>query len=147
MVKETRVEENPLETLAETERLEQRRKDRKPFGSALQKLAYPPREGFYRRWFNDVPGRIQKAIDAGYEHVKDPKTGKPESRVVGVQEGSGAALYAFLMETPLEWYNEDMKAEQKVIDERERSIREGRLNVQPGDNRYIPGQGINIRRV
>ncbi len=141
-----KIEENPLEALIETEKLEKRRRERKPFGSSLQKLAYAPREGYYRRWFNDIPGRVQKAKDAGFEHVNDPLTGKPESRVVGVQEG-GAALYAYLMETPQEWHDEDMADEQKKVDDMERSIKEGRVNIKPGDNRYIPGQGINIRRV
>ncbi len=139
------IEENPLEALVETERLEKRRRERKPFGSQMQKLARPEREGYYRRWINDIPGRIQRALDAGFTHVND-ETGKPDKTVVGVQEG-GQSLYAFFMETPQEWHDEDMAEEQRKVDEMERSIKEGRVNIKPGDNRYIPGQGINIRRV
>jgi hypothetical protein len=44
---------------------------RKPFGSMSLKLDYPQRDGFHRHWFNDIPGRIGRAQEAGYEHVKD----------------------------------------------------------------------------
>ena len=122
---------------------EQRRPTRKPFGALDQKLAYPERENYHRHWFNDVPGRIQRAQEAGYEHVKD-KEGKTVSRTVGVAEGGGA-LAAYLMEIPLEWYTQDMAAQQAEIDKREESIKRGELESQQGDGRYVPAQGISIK--
>lgn len=118
---------------------------RKPFGSHVQKLAYPKREGYHRHWFNDKPGRIMSALDAGYEHVLDPATGQKVSRPVGVSD-DGSALIAYIMEIPEEWYKEDMAAQQAEIDSREHAMRHGADGEgQPGkDGRYIPSQGIKI---
>ena len=46
------------------------RPNRKPFGSMQLKLAHEIRPGFHGHWFNDTPGRIGRAQEAGYEHVK-----------------------------------------------------------------------------
>jgi hypothetical protein len=86
---------------------------RKPFGSFDQKLNYPEREGFKRHWFNDEPGRIIRARDAGYEQVHD-EDGRPVSTVVGIGRG-GQALVAFLMELPIELFHEDMAAQEMVV--------------------------------
>src|SRR4051812_47316603 len=90
----------------ETEAAPRVRPTRKPFGGVELKMAYPQREGFHRHWFNDVPGRVQRAQEAGYTNVTG-NDGKPVSMVVGTAEGGGA-LVAFLMEIPEEWYKEDM---------------------------------------
>lgn len=116
---------------------------RKPFGSMEQKLAYAERPGFHRHWFNDVPGRIDRAKEAGYENVKD-KDGNVVVRNVGIADGGGP-LRAYLMEIPQEWYQEDMKAQQNLIDEREQQIKRGELEAKEGDGRYVPSQGISIR--
>jgi len=86
---------------------------RKPFGTWDQKLTYPSREGFHRHWFNDEPGRIIRARDAGYEQVHD-EDGRPVSTVVGIGRG-GQPLVAFLMEVPEEYYREDMAAQEMVV--------------------------------
>jgi hypothetical protein len=119
------------------------RPSRKPFGSMSLKLDYPQREGFHRHWFNDIPGRVARAQEAGYEHVKGNDQ-KNVSRIVGSAEGGGA-LTAFLMEIPEEWYQQDMASEQVVIDEKEAAIRQGTLDKAEGDNRYVPSQGISIK--
>lgn len=116
---------------------------RKPFGSTELKLAYPDREGFHRHWFNETAGRIGRAQEAGYEHVK--ADGKNVSRVVGTAEGGGP-LMAFLMEIPEEFYREDMAAEQRVIDDKEESIRRGVAEGKEGEGQYVPQQGISIKR-
>ena len=116
---------------------------RKPFGSQNQKLAYPHRANFNRHWFNDSPGRIQQALEAGYTHVEN-REGAKVSRVVGVNEGGGA-LTAYLMEIPQEWYDEDMASQQKQVDDMDRAIREGAVAGKVGqDGRYIPSQGIKM---
>lgn len=86
---------------------------RRPFGTWDQKLAYPDREGFKRHWFNDEPGRIIRAREAGYEQVHD-EAGRPVSTVVGIGRG-GQPLVAFLMELPLQWYHEDMATQESVV--------------------------------
>jgi len=115
---------------------------RKPFGSMSLKLDYPQREGFHRHWFNDIPGRVGRALEAGYEHVKG-HDGKPVSRTVGTAEGGGA-LTAFLMEIPEEWYNQDMAQEQRVIDDKEAAMKRGVADGPEGEGQYVPKQGIKI---
>jgi len=121
-----------------------RRPARKPFGSMSLKLDYPQREGFHRHWFNDVPGRIDRAREAGYEHVKNGE-GKPVSRTVGLAEGGGA-LTAFLMEIPEEWYKQDMAQEQQIIDDKEAAMKRGVADGPEGEGQYVPKQGITIKR-
>lgn len=117
------------------------RPNRKPFGSFDLKLAYPDRQGFHRHWFNDTPGRIERAIEAGYTHVKNGE--KPVSRIVGSAEGGGA-LHAFLMEIPEEWYKEDMAKEQALITEKEEMMMRGKGEGE-AEGQYVPKQGISIR--
>lgn len=119
------------------------KESRRPFGSSVQKLYYPPREQYHRHWFNEEPGRIDSALAAGYTHVQD-KEGKKVQRVVGVAS-SGGALNAFLMEIPEEWYKEDMARQQSSIDEMDSAIRRGKVAATPGDNQYVPSQGISIK--
>lgn len=116
---------------------------RKPFGSLDQQLAYPARENYHRHWFNDVGNRIARAGEAGYEHVKD-KDNKNVSHVVGTADGGGP-LRAFLMEIPEEWYQEDMRAQQDDIDDKESAIKRGELNKAEGSHSYVPSQGISIK--
>lgn len=87
--------------------------ERKPFGTWDQKLAYPSREGFHRHWFNDEPGRIIRARDAGYTHVEDEQ-GRPVQTVVGIGRG-GQPLVAFLLELPEEYFREDMAAQESAV--------------------------------
>lgn len=117
---------------------------RKPFGSHQQKLAYAAREGYHRHWFNEIPGRLDRALEAGYTFVLDKESQKV-CRPVGVGE-SGGALMAYLMEIPEEWYKEDQAAEQKRLDDLDNNLRQG-VDAQgkPGqDGRYIPARGIKI---
>src|ERR1700757_2626534 len=66
------------------------REHRKPFGSSTQKLAFEKRPGYFHYWFNDTPGRIKAALDAGYTHVIDATTQKPINMVVGVTQQGGS---------------------------------------------------------
>lgn len=84
------------------------RQIRQPFGAFTQKLALPVRSGYHRHWFNDVAGRIDEAEAGGWKHIKG-KDGKPIRRVVGTGRDNGA-LYAFAMELPEVFWEEDMQA-------------------------------------
>lgn len=119
-----------------------RERTRVPFGAMEQKLAYPERPGYHRHWFNDVPGRIERAKLAGYEHVQGTD-GKPVARVVGRDQGGGG-LVAYLMEIPSGWYEEDMEEAQAHRDEIANSIRRG--DFKAPDHGYVPQQGIKIER-
>jgi hypothetical protein len=85
------------------------RKMRKPFGAFTQKLALATRPGYHRHWFNDVPGRIDEAKLSGWTHVTDDK-GQPVKRIVGTGRDKGA-LYAFAMEIPQVFWEEDQAAQ------------------------------------
>lgn len=104
------------------------RENRKPFGSQTQKLAFKKRPGYFHYWFNDTPGRIKMALDAGYTHVLDETTQKPINLVVGVTQ-QGAPLTGFLMEIPEEWHAEDMAANEKINQEKEDTIRRGQVEA------------------
>lgn len=122
------------------------RETRKPFGSTSQKLAYPDRPGYHRHWFNDNPGRIEGAQDAGYTHVQDSRKGTNVERVVGTREG-GHPIVAFLMEIPQEWFDDDMKAYEEQVAGREAAIVRGQVEkASPQDaSKYYPtAQGRNI---
>jgi hypothetical protein len=126
------------------------RENRKPFGTSTQKLAFPDREGYHRHWFNETPGRIQQALDAGYTHVIDAATQKPVTRIVGVT-AQGGALSGYLMEIPQEWFLEDMAANEKVNQEKEDTIRRGQVEAadpRERDSRFTntaQGRKIDIR--
>lgn len=125
-----------------------RRPHRKPFGTREQKLAYPNREGYHHHWFNDEPGRIARAIEAGYSHVTNEK-GENVSTTVGVHRGGGGLL-AYLMEIPEQWYREDMAAQEAEHREIIGQIKQGRVPGGPtgedGSAQYVPrDRQIDIR--
>lgn len=111
---------------------------RKPFGAQTQKLTYPPRPGFHRHWFNDVPGRIARALEAGYKHVQD-REGKNVARIVGVAQ-TGGGQNAYLMEIPEQWWRQDQALKDKARDELDAKIRRGIIaGSAPGqDGAYLP---------
>ncbi len=112
------------------------RAKRTPFGSQGQKLAYPPRAGYHRHWFNDTPGRLMDAQAAAYDFVLDHE-GKKVCKPVGVAE-TGGPLMAYLMEIPQELFEEDMRAQQERIEEMESAIKRGKGNQLEGDRDYVP---------
>jgi len=83
---------------------------RKPFGDRRARLDNTPIPNFQCYWFNDLPGRIDQAKAAGYEHVTD-SNGAPVKKVVGVMEGGGP-LTAYRMKIPREFYEEDLAAKE-----------------------------------
>lgn len=118
-----------------------RKRTRKPFGSLEQKLQYPNREGYHRHWFNDEPGRLVRAEEAGYTQVQDEK-GVPVSCVVGIGRG-GHPLTAFLREIPEQWYREDMAAQEAVVMELMRQIRRGEFERPAGPDGAARYAGSN----
>lgn len=118
--------------------------ERKPFGNQEQVLAYPNREGYRRYWFNDIPGRVQRARDAGYAHVLDDQDGKPVSRITDKADGRGRASY--LMEIPMKWYQQDMARQDAELERRLHDIRNGAAGPGAEDNRYVPKEGISVKR-
>lgn len=118
-----------------------RRAERRPFGALEQSMAWPKVEGYRLYWFNDAPGRIQRAREAGYEHIIE--NGEPVTRIVGKDDG-GRGQKAYLMKIPLEWYFEDRAAGQQTLDQRMSDIRNGRHGATAEQNQYVPASGIKI---
>ena len=118
-------------------------REREPFGMMEQTLAHPPIPGYRLYWANDTPGRIARFKRAGYEHVLDD-TGAPLQRCVDVR-GGGGGVNAYLMKIPLQWYWDDMAAQQAQRDRTIGDIKSGRFGANPGQNQYVPQNGIQIQ--
>ena len=96
--------------------------------------------GYHLHIFNDSPGRIQQAQDAGYEFVSPEEVGGVTTNVVsrntdigdkvrflvGTGE-SGEPLYAYVMKIRQEWYEEDQAEFQKRNERTDAAIRGGKL--------------------
>lgn len=117
---------------------------RVPMGTRQLRLASEQRPGFYRRWLNDVPGRIERARRAGYAHVMDGQN-KPISTPAGTGE-QGGGMRAYLMELPIALRDEDLAEKGRINDEIDAAVNRGKVDDHPADNRYVPEQGIKINR-
>lgn len=134
----------------ETSRKGEGRQARTPLGLQKPKLAREARKGMVGRWVNDTGGRIAAAREAGYEHVMESMgvdgEEKPVSQTVGTQD-NGQPLTAFYMEIPAKFYREDQAEKQKQVDYVDDAIRHGNIEGEVGkEGRYVPSQGINVRR-
>lgn len=127
------------------------RAKRVPLGQQRPKMAVQASPGMVGRWVNDVGGRIQAAEQAGYQKVfTDPENPegdkRPLSQTVGVKE-DGSPLTAFYMEIPKKFYDEDQRTKQQQVDAVDDAIHRGNIEGEVGkDGRYVPSQGISIRR-
>ena len=140
------------DTLTRSDRAQERtgRKSRVPLGVSRIKLNASKREGYVRRWINDVPGRLNAAQQAGYEFVSDDplaastNTGTRISQVVDKSTG----LTSYLMEIPEEFYEEDQAKKAEDLDKIDEELRRGdAAGGKVGrDGRYVPKQGIKISR-
>lgn len=117
----------PADLQSEIERI---RAFRKPLGAFSQKLALPKRPGYHRHWFNDVAGRIDEAEANGWAHVKGTD-GKPISRCVGTGRDKGS-LYAFAMEIPEVFWQEDQDARNQAAAEKIDALKASPFRAAPG---------------
>lgn len=114
---------------------------RRPFGERRARLDNQPIPGFQCYWFNDLPGRIDQAKEAGYEHVTDNE-GRPVKKVVGTMEGGGP-LHAYRMKILRAWYEEDQVAKEQPRTEVDQQMRQGGKEsgyVQQGRPGYTPSK-------
>lgn len=104
------------------------------------KLAFDDKDGMYRYWANDDDkGRLHTLTQQrDYEFVEDEKGNKVQRRV-GTKE-DGSPLYAYLVEMPQEWRDEDKMAKEARLKEQEQSIIEGTddKGAVGKEGRYIP---------
>ena len=116
--------------------------------------------GYHMHIFNDEPGRIQTAIDGGWEFVTPDEVGGVKDSVtsgntdlgdkvrflVGTSE-KGDGLYAYVLKIKQEWWEEDQAEIQKRNDRVDDAIRGG-VNVASGTSAegfYTPKGGINYK--
>lgn len=94
-------------------------------------LKAPKREGFVRRFVNDVEDRVEVFEEAGYEIVREPTQIGDERAGTETQLGSpvrksvGGGVAAVLMEIPEEYYNEDIAAREAKTKDMEASMKQG----------------------
>lgn len=101
---------------------------------------------YFYRWVKDLPGRIQRFLDGGYEIVNhDAQVGQ---RTVDSGSRLGTAITRLdgsntlvLMRIPLEWYKEDQERKQAEIDAIEDSLRSDGGNQQGLDRAERPDTG------
>lgn len=104
---------------------------RAPFGGFTQKLAIAQRSGYHRHWFNDMPGRVDEALMAGWAHIVG-KDGQPIKRVVGSGRDKGA-MYAFAMEIPSVFWEEDMARRHEQATAKIDAIKSSPVRSRPGE--------------
>ena len=123
--------------LKHPDRLE--RSTRVPFGAPVKRFNPPENDGFYYRVFNDnwkkEPGRIQRAMSAGYEIVEHERSGE----TAGTND-DGSEIKGVLMRIPQELYDQDQALKQQEIDKVDEQIHRGKFKT--GSHTYKPGGGI-----
>ncbi len=108
-----------------------KRPTRRLLGGFKNPLTYDSRDPNYvYRVFNDVPGRLDAAMEAGYEVVEsDAKLGDPVAdgaTPVGsaVTRPVGGGITGVLMRKPRDLYQEDMGQKQAAVDELEQGLKQ-----------------------
>lgn len=122
------------------------RKERIPVSGPRDILTVKGKDANYAyRWVKDIPGRIQRFLDGGYEVVNhDAQVGQRTvdsgSKVGSAVTRNDGSNQLVLMRIPIEWYNEDQEAKQEQIDALEDSMRaEGGRNDGLGEGRPDSG--------
>ena len=106
--------------------------NRRPANARVPRLDYPKRPGWHQCWINDQPGNIQKFRELGYDFRIDPVSKERISRIAGTAE-SGGGLSTFLMEIPLDIYNDDRKALEDEMNKIDAQIRRGAVEGEAKD--------------
>jgi len=119
------------------------RPKRVPIHEQRDKLSTTQKPGFVRRWVNDVVGRLEKFDRAGWVPVdrndvdvnhgevagSNTHLGSGVSKDVG-RTRAGDGTQAVLMEIPIELYEEDQAAKQRIVDESDRAMKK---NIRDND--------------
>ena len=133
------------------------RKRRNVFNGTEAKISVRTQiEGYHLHVFTDTGGRIQEAMDSGYEFVRPDEVGGVSENVVSRNgdlgerirylvnpRAEGTEQYGYLMKIRQEWYEEDQAELQAKNNRIDASIRKGKIT---GDNSafYQPTGGIKL---
>lgn len=138
------------------------RKTRPSFNGTTGKLSIGNQiEGYHMYIFNDSPGRIEQALDVGYEFVSPTEVGGTATNVVSRNtdigdkvrflvgtDANNAPQYAYLMKIQQDFHEEDQAGLQSKVDAVDAAIRGGKLTSagQTTDGFYSPDGGIKVSR-
>lgn len=125
--------------------------ERVPFGTHRSKLEVTDEiEGYHLHWFNDQDGRLQRALDGGYNYVNRdevPRLGQGAlhqdntdlgSRVSKVVSRGDPIIRAYLMKIKQEYYDEDKRAKEANNREIDQALRDGTPGGNTVENQYVP---------
>lgn len=134
------------EVTESTEPTVTRRRRRAPVEGGGLKLHAPERKGYVRRFVNDTGNRIAEMQELGYTFVDEPSAdthgpGSRINRLAGTQDG-GAPLKTYLMETPIELFEQGEREKEEERSEVDLAINQGRDPSGEVDPRhsYLPGE-------
>jgi hypothetical protein len=99
-----------------------------PFGAFDRKLDLAPIEGYKLHWFNDKPGRIERALSAGWTYILND-AGKPKSQIV-----DSGGLKSFAMKIPEQFWAEDQRREQGKAEAALSAVKKKPTGQVPGQN-------------
>jgi hypothetical protein len=126
----------PTPMMRDRSEITSNRPKRVPIHEQRDQLSTNQKQGFVRRWVNDVPGRVEKFIKAGYAVVtdKDVVVGDENSNMAlgtGARKNvgrtrQGEGTQGILMEIPKDYYDEDQKAKAKLVDASEQAMKRGK---------------------
>jgi hypothetical protein len=125
--------------LKHPDRLE--RSTRVPFGTPNQRfsISKEDQDKYHYHVFNDnwrkEPGRIQRALSAGYELVDHDRSGESSGT-----NDDGSEIKGVLMRQPIETYRKDQAAKARQMDKVDEQISRGEFKT--GENTYLPSGGI-----
>jgi len=133
------------------------RKRRNVFNGTVAKLSVNQEiPGYHLHIFTDAGGRIQEALDSGYEFVTPDEVGGVSENVVSRNgdlgdrirflvnpRAEGSEQYGYLMKIRQEWFEEDQAALHEKNNRIDASIRKGTIT---GDSPafYVPREGIKV---
>lgn len=112
--------------------------------------------GYHPHIFNDDRGRVEAAIENGYEFVSPEEVGRIQNNVTsantdlsnrvrflaGVKE-DGTPMYAYLMKIKQEWFDEDQQAIQDRVNKTEAAIKKGKVGNISTEGFYDAGIKID----
>jgi hypothetical protein len=114
------------------------RPKRTPLGMANRLTFKGLNPAYNYRVINDKDGRLQRAIDGGYEFVESTEelgdVRVADATKIGskVSKPVGHGITGYLMRIKREWYDEDQSKKQERVDEIERSMKPAKAKEEYG---------------